>query len=321
MRSKFAKRLAQFSHRYAPGSDPQLPALRQHRSPLLRRSALRVIQKKRFRCIACALQKAQECTALDSTTHQQEYAAASRKSWQQMLYLVYHAAVFSLPIENSLTLILDVHPQTPQARLLRQAAEQARAGGLLVYPTDTCYALGCCMSAKAAQERLRQIRQLDVHHDLSLLFSSISQLTEYAKLDDRNFAILKRVLPGPFTFILPATHDVPRRLADPRRRSIGVRVPDAPVVQGLLGELGEPLMSSTLQLPGDSLPLHEVHEITDRIGNRVDVLLRAEDGKTQCSTVIDLSEWPPRLLRRGLGDPDSLGIELADTGNPIAEEV
>ncbi|WP_308388467.1 L-threonylcarbamoyladenylate synthase [Acidithiobacillus sp. AMEEHan] len=220
-----------------------------------------------------------------------------------------------------MALILDVHPQNPQARLLQQAVARARAGGLLVYPTDTCYALGCCIGAKTAQERLRQIRQLDVHHDLSLLFSSISQLTEYAKLDDRSFAIVKRVLPGPFTFILPATHDVPRRLADPRRRSIGVRVPDAPVVQGLLAELGEPLMSSTLQLPGDPLPLHEVHEIADRIGNRVDVFLRAEDGGTECSTVIDLCEWPPRLLRRGLGAPDSLGIDLAESGNPIAEEV
>ncbi|MEY2340755.1 L-threonylcarbamoyladenylate synthase [Acidithiobacillus sp. IBUN Pt1247-S3] len=223
--------------------------------------------------------------------------------------------------EQPLALILDVHPQNPQARLLRQAVEQARSGALLVYPTDTCYALGCRVTAKAAQERLRQIRQLDMHHDLSLLFSSISQLTEYAKLDDRSFAILKRVLPGPFTFILPATHDVPRRLADPRRRSIGVRVPDAPIVQTLLTDLGEPLMSSTLQLPHDAYPLHDATEIDKRVGSRVDVILRAGDGSTQCSTVIDLCDWPPRLLRRGLGDPDSLGIELTNDGNPPEEGV
>lgn len=220
-----------------------------------------------------------------------------------------------------MALILDVHPQNPQARLLRQAVEQARAGGLLVYPTDTCYALGCRVTAKAAQERLRQIRQIDVHHDLSLLFSSISQVTEYAKLDDRSFAILKRVLPGPFTFVLPATHDVPRRLADPRRRSIGVRVPGAPVVQALLAELGEPLMSSTLQLPDDAHPLHDAAEIEAQVGSRVDVILRAGEGATQCSTVIDLGDWPPRLRRRGLGNPDLLGVELVSDGNPLEEEV
>ncbi|MCE5361292.1 MAG: threonylcarbamoyl-AMP synthase [Acidithiobacillus sp.] len=220
-----------------------------------------------------------------------------------------------------MALILDLHPQNPQSRLLRQAAEAARQGSLLVYPTDTCYALGCVIAAKAAQDRLRQIRQLDVHHDLSLLFSGISQLTEYAKLDDRSFAVLKRVLPGPFTFLLPATHDVPRRLADPRRRTIGVRVPASAVVQGLLAELGEPLMSSTLLLPEAEHPLSDPLEIAEELGNRVDVLLSAGAGKTQCSTVVDLTVWPPQLLRRGLGDPGSLGVDWVSNGNLVDEGV
>ncbi|WP_248885974.1 L-threonylcarbamoyladenylate synthase [Igneacidithiobacillus siniensis] len=223
--------------------------------------------------------------------------------------------------EHSLALILDLHPLNPQVRLIRRAVEQARADGLLVYPTDSCYALGCRISAKAAQDRLRQIRQLDVHHDLSLVFSSISQLTEYAKLDDRSFGILRRVLPGPFTFILPATHDVPRRLADPRRRSIGVRVPDAPILQTLLADLGEPLMSSTLQLPGEPDPLSDPEDIQEKVGSRVDVILLAGKGAMACSSVIDLCTWPPRLLRRGLGDPDLLGVPLQTGGNADEERV
>ncbi len=204
---------------------------------------------------------------------------------------------------------LQVHPQNPQPRLLAQAVAQLRNNGLLVYPTDTCYALGCRIEAKSAQDRLRRMRQLDVYHDLSLLFASISQLSDYAKLDDRNFALLRRSLPGPFTFILPATHDLPRRLAEPRKRSVGVRVPQSPVVQALLAELGEPLMSSTLQLPGDPKPLQDPEEIIEAVGKQVDLLLLAGPGQDRCSTVIDLTAWPPRMQRLGLGDPALLGLD------------
>ena len=160
-----------------------------------------------------------------------------------------------------MALCVELHPVDPQPRLLAQAAEVLRGGGLLVYPTDTCYALGCTVAARESQERLRRIRQLDLQHDLSLLFSSISQLTDYAKLDDRAYALLRRILPGPYTFILPATRDVPRRLADPKKRSIGVRIPASPLCERLIAELGEPLMSSTLQLPGATAPLTDPDEI------------------------------------------------------------
>lgn len=207
-----------------------------------------------------------------------------------------------------MALCVELHPVDPQPRLLAQAAEVLRGGGLLVYPTDTCYALGCTVAARESQERLRRIRQLDLQHDLSLLFSSISQLTDYAKLDDRAYALLRRILPGPYTFILPATRDVPRRLADPKKRSIGVRIPASPLCERLIAELGEPLMSSTLQLPGATAPLTDPDEICETMGNQVDMVLLSGVGGVRCSTVVDLLQWPPRLLREGAGDPAALGL-------------
>ncbi|MHB1641467.1 MAG: L-threonylcarbamoyladenylate synthase [Acidithiobacillus sp.] len=207
-----------------------------------------------------------------------------------------------------MALCVELHPVDPQPRLLAQAAEVLRGGGLLVYPTDTCYALGCTVAARESQERLRRIRQLDLQHDLSLLFSSISQLTDYAKLDDRAYALLRRILPGPYTFILPATRDVPRRLADPKKRSIGVRIPASPLCERLIAELGEPLMSSTLQLPGATAPLTDPDEICETMGNQVDMVLLSGVGGVRCSTVVDLLQWPPRLLREGAGDPAALSL-------------
>ncbi|MBU2786439.1 MAG: L-threonylcarbamoyladenylate synthase [Acidithiobacillus ferriphilus] len=210
-----------------------------------------------------------------------------------------------------MALCIELHPVNPQPRLLVQAVEVLRAGGLLVYPTDTCYALGCMIAARESQERLRRIRQLDLQHDLSLLFSSISQLADYAKLDDRAYALLRKTLPGPYTFILPATKDVPRRLADPRKRSIGVRIPKNPLCENLITDLGEPLMSSTLQLPGASAPLTDPDEICEALGNQVDMVLLSGVGGVLCSTVVDLLQWPPRVLREGSGDPGLLGLSVA----------
>ena len=210
-----------------------------------------------------------------------------------------------------MALCVELHPVNPQPRLLAQAAEVLRGGGLLVYPSDTCYASGCTVAARESQERLRRIRQLDLQHDLSLLFSSISQLTDYAQLDDRAYALLRRILPGPYTFILPATRDVPRRLADPKKRSIGVRIPASPLCEGLIAELGEPLMSSTLQLPGAPAPLTDPDEICKTMGSQVDMVLLSGPGGVRCSTVVDLLQWPPRLLREGAGDPAALGLGAA----------
>ena len=210
-----------------------------------------------------------------------------------------------------MALCVELHPVNPQPRLLAKAVEVLHAGGLLVYPTDTCYALGCIVAARESQERLRRIRQLDLQHDLSLLFSSISQLADYAKLDDLAYALVRKTMPGPYTFILPATKDVPRRLADPKKHSIGVRIPANPVCEMLLTELGEPLMSSTLQLPGASAPLTDPDEICDVLGSQVDMVLVSGVGGALCSTVVDLLQWPPRLLRQGAGDPGLLGLSVA----------
>ncbi len=234
--------------------------------------------------------------------------------WRDRAWLAYHppgtclGQVMLRFQEAVMALCVELHPVDPQPRLLAQAAEVLRGGGLLVYPTDTCYALGCTVAARESQERLRRIRQLDLQHDLSLLFSSISQLTDYAKLDDRAYALLRRILPGPYTFILPATRDVPRRLADPKKRSIGVRIPASPLCERLIAELGEPLMSSTLQLPGATAPLTDPDEICETMGNQVDMVLLSGVGGVRCSTVVDLLQWPPRLLREGAGDPAALSL-------------
>ncbi len=196
---------------------------------------------------------------------------------------------------------LHIHPENPQARLVDQAVDMANRGGLLVCPTDTCYALMCRIDARSAQERLRLIRQLDVQHDLSLIFSSLSQLSDYAKLDDRSFRLVRRLLPGPYTLVLPATRDVPRRLSSPQKRSIGVRIPGDPICQALLARLGEPLMGSTLQLPGMEFPLVDPDDICERTGNRVDLVLLGRPGRRECSTILDFCVWPPKVLRRGAG--------------------
>jgi len=201
---------------------------------------------------------------------------------------------------------LRLHPQNPQRRLIAQAVDGLRRGELLIYPTDSCYALGCCLWAKDAQDRLRRIRQLDIQHDLSLLFASLSQLSEYLKLDDRVYRLLRGLLPAPFTVILPATHDVPRRLAEGKRRSIGARIPDSAICRALLAELGEPLMSSTLHLPDEQLPLHEPEDICARMAGRVDGVLLGDVGSTVCSTIVDCTIWPPQVLREGLGERAAL---------------
>lgn len=207
-----------------------------------------------------------------------------------------------------MTQYFQVHPRNPQQRLIRQAAERIRDGELIIYPTDSVYALGCAIHAHDAQERLRRLRQLDVYHDLSLLFPDISRLAEYAKVDNLAFRLLKQATPGPFTFILHATRDVPRKLADPRKKTIGIRIPEHPICHALLEALGEPLMSSTLQLPGDPLPLSDPEAIRARLDRQVDLILDGGAGGVEPSTVVDLTGWPPEILRHGQGDPQALGL-------------
>lgn len=201
-----------------------------------------------------------------------------------------------------------IHPQNPQRRLLQQAAELVRQGGLIVYPTDSCYALGCHLGDKPAQERMRAVRDLGPRHHLTLVCRDLSEIAHYARVDNRQYRLLKALTPGSYTFILQATREVPRRLQNPKRNSIGLRVPDHPVVQGLLEELGEPLLSSTLLLPGDELPLNDAEEILARLDGRIDLVLDAGSCGLEMTTVIDLTQGNPEVVRVGRGSLEPLGI-------------
>ncbi|PWG63494.1 L-threonylcarbamoyladenylate synthase [Sediminicurvatus halobius] len=196
-----------------------------------------------------------------------------------------------------------VHPETPQPRLIRRTVEVLQRGGVIVYPTDSTYALGCVMGEKAAIDRIRQIRALREDHDFTLACRDLSDIGTYARLENNAFRLLKAHTPGPYTFILKATGEVPRRLQHPKRKTIGIRVPGNPVAQALLAELGEPLMTTSLLLPGDDMAMTDAELIRERIGRQVDAVLDGGSGGLEPSTVIDLSEPAPRILRRGQGDP------------------
>lgn len=205
--------------------------------------------------------------------------------------------------------VLDVHPDNPQPRLMREAVTLLRAGGVMAYPTDSSYALGCMIGNKAGMERIRTIRGVDEKHHFTLVCRDLSEIAKYAKVDNRQYRLLKAATPGAYTFILEATREVPRRLQHPKRSTIGLRVPEHAVVTALLAELNEPILSMTLTLPGEALPLNEVEEIRAHLEHSVDLIIAAGRCHLEPSTVVDLSGDTPELLRRGCGDPRSLGFE------------
>ena len=196
---------------------------------------------------------------------------------------------------------LELHPLNPQPRLIRRAAEVVRAGGLIAYPTDSCYALGWHLGDTHALERVRRIRQADRHHHFTLVCASLAQIGRFARLETWQFRMLRTCLPGPYTFLLRATRATPRRLQHERRRTIGVRIPDHPVPRLLLAELGELLMSSTLLLAADELPLTAGREIEARLGHEIDAVLDGGDCGIEPTTVVDLSVTPPAIVRTGKG--------------------
>ena len=194
-----------------------------------------------------------------------------------------------------------IHPGNPQPRLIRRAVEIVRAGGVIVYPTDSCYALGCRLGDKAAMERMRAIRQVGERHPFALVCRDLAELAVYARVDNRQFRLLKRATPGSYTFILKATREVPKRLLHPSRKTIGLRVPDHRVVHALLAELGEPLLSSTLLLPEDKQPLNDAREIRDRLEHEVDLVLDSGSCGLTPTTVVDLTGEDPVITRQGRG--------------------
>ena len=202
----------------------------------------------------------------------------------------------------------ELHPTTPQLRLIRRAVQIVRDGGVIAYPTDSCYALGCHIGDKDALERVRRIRQADREHHFTLVCRDLTEIARYAKVATWQFRMLKAATPGPYTFLLPATRETPRRLQHDKRRTIGIRVPQHQVAQMLLAELNEPLMSSTLMLPGDELPLTDGAEIRARLEHELDAVLDGGHCGLTPTTVIDLAAVPPVIVRLGQGPVDIFGL-------------
>lgn len=201
-----------------------------------------------------------------------------------------------------------VHPTHPQPRLIAQAAAIIRAGGVIAYPTDSCYAIGCHIGDKDAMQRLRGIRRIDDKHHLTLMCRDLSEIATYAQVDNVQYRLLKKLTPGSYTFILRASREVPRRLLHPRRKTIGMRVPEHAVAQALLAALGEPMLSATLSLPGDALPLNGGEEIRARLEHALDLVLDAGSCGVDPTTMVDLTGAVPELLRLGKGNPEAFGF-------------
>jgi tRNA threonylcarbamoyl adenosine modification protein (Sua5/YciO/YrdC/YwlC family) len=201
-----------------------------------------------------------------------------------------------------------VHPENPQPRLIRQAAQVIRDGGIVALPTDSAYALVCRLDDKAAVEKLRRIRGVDDKHHLTLLCRDLSEIAQYARVDNQQYRLLKSTTPGPYTVVLEATKEVPRRLSHPSRKTIGLRVPESAIVLALLEELGEPVIGTTLQLPGDEHMLSDPEEVLERLGKQVDLVIDGGAGTLEPTTVVDLTGPEPVLVRQGRGDAAVFGI-------------
>ena len=204
-----------------------------------------------------------------------------------------------------------LHPEQPQPRLIRQAAEIIRAGGLAVFPTDSAYALGCQVGDASLLDRIRRIRGVDDRHHFTLMCRDLSEIATYARVDNSRFRMLKATTPGPYTFILEGTKELPRRVLHPKRKTIGLRIPEHAVVSALLAELGGPLLTSTLVLPGEKLPLADPDEIREQLGKQVDLIIEAGYCGPEATTVIDLTSGTPALVRAGRGDLTPFGLESA----------
>lgn len=204
-----------------------------------------------------------------------------------------------------------IHPTTPQGRLIRQAAEIIRAGGLVALPTDSCYALACHLDDKAAVERLRRVRGIDEKHHLTLMCRDLSELATFARVDNKQYRVVKAATPGPFVFLMEATKEVPRRLSHPSRKTIGLRVPDHAITLALLESLGQPLLGTTLILPPDDEPLNDPEDIRARLEKQVDLVIDGGACPREPSTVIDLTGDAPQLVRAGRGALEPFGLSAA----------
>ena len=202
--------------------------------------------------------------------------------------------------------LIEIHPNDPQPRLIASVVQIIRSGGLIAYPTDSSYAFGCHIGDKRAIDRIHRIRRTDKKHNFTLVCRDLSEISTYARIDNWAYIMVKSMTPGPYTFILEATREVPKRLQNPKRRTIGLRVPDHPLVHAILGSLGEPIMSSTLLLPGDDMPMTDPAEIEDRIGGQIEAIIDSGPAGIEPTSVIDLSSGSVEVLRVGRGDVSQL---------------
>ena len=199
-----------------------------------------------------------------------------------------------------------IHPDNPQLRLIKQAVSILDSGGIIVYPTDSCYALGCHIGDKKALDRIRQIRQLDESHEFALMCCDLSQLSRYVKVTNEQYRLLKSVTPGPYTFILPATKEVPKRLQYEKRKTIGLRVPDSNIVQMLLNQLGQPIFTTTLIMPGRNLPMNDTDDIREILEHQVDLIIDGGPCELEPTTILDLTQAQPQVRRQGRGSVEFL---------------
>ena len=200
----------------------------------------------------------------------------------------------------------EIHPENPQKRLIHQTVEIIDNGGVVVYPTDSSYAIGCHLGDKSAMEKIRRIRQVDDKHHFTLVCSDLSEISTYAKVNNADYRLLKSLTPGPYTFLLKATNEVPRRLMHPKRRMIGIRVVGDPIVKAMLEELGQPIMSSTLIMPDNEMPETDAHDIRDQLEHQVDLIIDGGNCGFEPTTVINLVESPPVVARKGKGTDHGL---------------
>lgn len=200
----------------------------------------------------------------------------------------------------------EIHPDNPQSRLIKQSVDIINKGGVIIYPTDSSYAIGCHLGDKKAMDRIRMIRQLDKGHDFTLVCRDLSEISQYAIVDNLNYRLMKSLTPGPYTFILPATREVPKRLLNPKRKTIGIRVPDNAVCSALLEELDQPIMSSTLSLPKEEYPLNDPYQIRLKLESVVDLIIDGGYSGHEETTVVSLINDKPEILRQGLGSADWL---------------
>ncbi|GMR07614.1 MAG: L-threonylcarbamoyladenylate synthase [Gammaproteobacteria bacterium] len=215
--------------------------------------------------------------------------------------------------------LIEIHPDNPQARQLQQAVEILRRGGVIIYPTDSSYAFGCHIGDKAALDRIRQIRQVNPQHNFTLVCRDLSEISTYAKVDNSSYRLIKALTPGPYTFILKASREVPRRLQHPKRNTIGLRIPDNRITQGLLETLGEPIMSSSLIMPGDDLPMTDPQEMLERFGHRVDLIIDGGHCGYEPTTVVAMEDGYPNITRVGKGDISPL--QEPETGSFYSNKI